>query len=88
MKNMKYYIQYGTGAGDFYSDSDDLNRAMTEADNNAAYTQCDIKIMHGDKLVAIRSWNGCAFDSEVSDETDIIDFGSFGYYGEWVVLAA
>ena len=84
----RFYVQYSTGAGDFCTKSNDLNGAMIEADAGAAYTQCDIKIIRGNDLVAIRKWNGSAFDGSTSDEVDIIDFGSFGYYGEWIIMAA
>ena len=86
--NNRFYVQYSSGAGKFCAMSDDLNGAMIEADAGAAYTQCDIKIIRGNDLVAIRKWNDSAFDGSTSDEVDIIDFGSFGYYGEWIVMAA
>ena len=83
---MKYRINYGTGAGD-ETVNGTLEQAMKVADDGAAYTQRDIRIEdENSDLVALRHWWGVKYDPDESDETDIIGFGDFGYYGEWTVV--
>ena len=40
---MKYYVDYGTGAGNFVSDKS-LEETKKEAENNMCYTQNDVTI--------------------------------------------
>ena len=72
MPNRKYYIYYGTGAGDEEVEGT-LAEAMRRADEDAAYTQHDIKIylaeafdsMGTDALpVAERRWQNSQFDAD------------------------
>lgn len=79
---MAYTICYHTGAGNFEFDGD-LNEAMGAADKGAAYTQQSITIEDGNgEEVARRQWYGVEPDEE-KEGADIIQFGSYGYYGEW-----
>lgn len=84
----KYYINYGTGAGNEYAET--LEQAMTIADEGAAYTQRDIRVTDAESgdLAAIRPWCGVKYDPDESEETEdeIIAFGDFGYYGAWQIL--
>lgn len=84
----KYYINYGTGAGNEYAET--LEEAMTIADEGAAYTQRDIRITDAEsgELAAIRQWWGVVYDPDESGEAEeeIIAFGEFGYYGAWNIL--
>lgn len=80
---MKYFIDYGTGAGNEWV-SGTLADAKAVADDGAAYTQCGICIIGEDgEAVAGRPWIGRAFDPEADPDTDPIYFGSFGYFGDW-----
>lgn len=82
----RYYINYGTGAGNEYVDGY-LEDAQRVADEGATYTQCSITIYAvnsngdiDDNPICERTWWGVAYDG---DESDVIDFGSFGHYGAW-----
>ncbi len=87
----KYLIDYNTGAGNNFADS--IEDAKQKADEGAAYTQKDIVIYEGKsntptsewKEILRRNWWGVPFDPEETEETkeEIIQFGSFGYYGAW-----
>jgi hypothetical protein len=78
----RYYINFGTGAGNRYADS--LEEAMEVADESASYTQRSITILDSDdNVVAVRGWCGCR--DGIEEELDPIDFGDFGYYGDWSV---
>lgn len=84
----KYYINYGTGAGNEYAET--LEEAMTIADEGAAYTQQDIRITDAESgdLAASRHWWGVEYDPELDadSEDDVISFGKFGHYGAWTIL--
>lgn len=80
-----YYINYNTGAGNDYADT--LEEAMQIADANACYTQQNITIEDIDgNAVAIRRWWGVEYDPETDYCEDPIDYGSWGYYGDWEQL--
>jgi hypothetical protein len=84
MKNL-YFVKFNTGAGDFEF-TGTLETVMLEADKGVAYTQRDVSIENENgKLVAFRRWWGIAFnpDETEEEESEIIEFGSFGYYGAW-----
>ena len=82
----KYYIEFNTGV-DRLEVVGTLDDAKKEADECAAYTQCNIQIFDDrGKIIAMRKWWNTAFDPELFDDgadADIIDYGSFGYYDEW-----
>ena len=88
---MKYYVSGGTGAGDFIANT--IDEAKQLADERIAYTQIDISIFEIEDGETYpkediepcykRIWWGVPFDSSVADDVDIIDFGDFGYYGDW-----
>jgi len=74
-----YLINYRTGAGNEQADT--LEDAMAAAEKNAAYTQADIHIEDKDgNVVARLPWVGCAAGE---DDDVTVDFGEFGFYGEW-----
>lgn len=78
---MKYIICYNTGAGDEEIEGT-LEEAKAYADKHACYTQQDIDIYdESDKHICLRGWSGCLSDLE--DQEDPIQFGDFGYYGDW-----
>lgn len=77
---MKYYVNYGTGAGDEYVEGT-LDDAKKVAEDGIAYTQTDIKIQTEDgEDVAVLTWYGVAPEE---DDIVIARFGDFGFYGEW-----
>ena len=80
------YINYHTGAGDETADT--MEQAMEIADDGACYTQQDITIEHDNgTVIAERKWYGVQSSQEdLEDGEDIIEFGSFGYYGHWVIF--
>lgn len=82
---MEYTINYHTGAGNEVIESDDLAEVMAEADKGAAYTQESITIEdESGKEVARRPWSPVLEGLE--DCSDPIQFGDFGYYGDWYEL--
>lgn len=81
---MKYYINGHTGAGNFEFEGT-LEDAKKEADKSIAYTQQDISIEMNGEEIARRKWYGCEATSEDREE-DIIEYGSFGFYTEWIDL--
>lgn len=82
---MKFFIKYGTGAGDF-DFSGTLEEAKAKADAGSAYTQRDyyIENENGEEICR-RNWCGVPYDPEVTEETEdeVIQFGSFGHYTAW-----
>ena len=81
---MKYYINYGTGAGNFEVEGT-LEDAKIEADKSIAYTQCSVAIEKDGETVSQRRWIGCEATDDDREE-DIIEYGSFGFYTEWIDL--
>ena len=82
---MKYFINYGTGAGDEYVDGT-LANAKKAADEGVAYTGENVKIFDGDNVAAMRRWYDTVFnpdDYDNGEAADVIRFGTFGHYGEW-----
>lgn len=78
---MSYTVNFGTGVGDEYGFAT-VEDAQDYADENAAYTQQNIKIEdHNENVVCIRKWWGCR-DYEPAPE-DSLEFGSLGYYSDW-----
>jgi len=92
---MEYYIDYNTGAGNEFHNT--LAEAKAAADKGAAYTQKPITIsavlrsyrdncITNSTDVARRNWYAEKFDPELyenGEESDVIQFGEFGHYGEW-----
>lgn len=81
-----WYINYGTGEGNMWVNGT-LKEAMDIADKNACYTQLSFAIYYkGLVLVAERSWNGYeAYSGHFKAQHNPIDFGSFGYYEDWII---
>ena len=90
-KNQKgkymYSIKFNTGAGDIAGIAT-MEEAIQKADEEAAYTQQDIEIINDKgKTVATRFWRKTGFkpdDYENGENADVISYGNFGYYDEWV----
>lgn len=82
-KNMeKYYINYGTGAGNEWTNS--IEEAMKIAKENCAYTQCNIKIQDENHKDLYKSlWIGIKYDPNEDQDEPIAIFGNFGYYTAW-----
>lgn len=82
VKMEKYYIDYGTGAGNEWVEGS-IDEAKKAADDGATYTQCDIVISdeNEDEIIR-RKWYGYKL-SEDDDVTDPIEFGDFGFYDDW-----
>lgn len=79
---MGYWIRYGTGSGDKYMDTEDLDLAKNEADEGTSYTQTSVIITDDDdNEITTRLWCGCRTGFE--DYDDPIDCGDFGYYTDW-----
>lgn len=80
---MRYYINYGTGAGDEYIDGT-LEEAKKVAEDGLAYTQEDVKIQteEGD-VVAVLRWYGVKPED---DDVVTAKFGDYGFYGEWCTV--
>lgn len=77
---MKYYVNYGTGAGNEDVEGT-LEDAMKIAEEGLAYTQQSVSIEDEEgKVVARLPWYGVA-----PEENDVVtcQFGDFGFYGEW-----
>lgn len=80
----KYYINYGTGAGNFEIEGT-LADAKRAADDVIMYTQRNVTIEKDGETVSQRTWYGC--EATVEDrEKDVIDYGTFGFYSEWIDL--
>ena len=63
----------------------DLDEAKRVADYYASYTQKNITIFDNEgNKVAQRNWQGIAYDNADVEEEDPIEFGSNGYYSDWV----
>lgn len=85
---MKYYVDFGTGAGSFYEEN--LENAMEIADENATYTQQDINIYEVDEKDNIsdcptmsRRWWGYEYNPDEDAFENPICFGTFGFYSDW-----
>lgn len=78
MKMKKYYVNFGTGEGN--EEADTLDEAMELAVEGATYTQDPIIIAEDGEEIARLPWYGVK-----AEEDDIItvDFGDYGFYGEW-----
>lgn len=77
---MKYYIDYGTGAGNEYVEGT-LDEAKKVAEDGLSYTQTDVKVQTEDgEDVAILKWYGVQ-----PNEDDVVtaQFGDYGFYSEW-----
>lgn len=77
---MKYYINYGTGAGNEYVEGT-LEDAKKVAEDGLSYTQTDVKVQTEDgEDVAILKWYGVQPEK---DDVVTAQFGDYGFYGEW-----
>lgn len=77
---MKYYIDYGTGAGNEYVEGT-LDEAKKVAEDGLSYTQTDVKVQTEDgEDVAILKWYGV---QPSEDDVVTAQFGDYGFYSEW-----
>ncbi len=77
---MRYYVNFGTGAGDEWVDGT-LEDAKKAAENGLAYTQTDVRIQTEDgEDVAVLKWYGV---EPGEDDVVAARFGNSGFYGEW-----
>lgn len=80
MAIMKYYVKFGTGAGDLEIEGT-LEEAKKITEERLTYTQKLVKIENEDgEEVSFLPW--C---SEAPDEDEIVtaQFGDWGFYSEW-----
>lgn len=82
---MKYMIDFQTG---IVKECDGtLDQAMEMADAMMTYTHQNILIFdENDVEVARRNWYDVAYDPEIEDENEIVQFGNKGYYSAWYVI--
>lgn len=84
-----YNIKFNTGAGDI-AEITTLDEALRLADEGAGYTQRDIEIVDAKgKTVAARFWQKTKFDPEDyenGENADVISYGDFGYFDEWILF--
>lgn len=67
----------------YESDHQRLSVVKAEADKWISYCQSDLTISKNHEIVAVRRWYDVA-PSDEEEERDIISFGTFGFYDEWV----
>lgn len=78
-----YLIDFGTGG--IEEVIGDLDEAKRVADYYASYTQKNITIFDNEgNKVAERQWQGIDYQDAEIEEEDPIEFGSNGYYSDWV----
>lgn len=77
---MKYYVDFGTGAGNEWVEGM-LEDAKRVAEKGTAYTQMDVKIEdeNGAEVARLPWWGVSAGE----DDIVVVDYGAFGFYGEW-----
>ena len=76
----KYYVDYGTGAGNEWLDAETLEDAKIEVEEGVRYTQTDAVVLEGGKNgeeIARLCWYGCSPNEE--DEV-AVSYGNFGFY--------
>lgn len=79
---MKYELK--SGYITTKADSTTLENAMEEADKWCSYNQANLIILCGGEEIARRTWHGSS--SDIEEQKDPIDFGTFGYYGDWEII--
>lgn len=80
-KTMKYFINYGTGAGNEWVEGT-LEDAKQIADQGTSYPGCSVSIYDENmEFVCKRKWWGCL--TGIEDCVNPIQFGSFGFYDDW-----
>lgn len=78
---MKYYINYGTGAGNEWMEGT-LEEAKQTADQEISYTECSVSIYDENmNFVCKRKWYDCLTD--IDDCIDPIQFGDYGFFDDW-----
>lgn len=76
----KYFIDFGTGAGNEWSDT--LEEAIELAENGLSYTRESVYIYDDAELAAKLPWYGV---EPSEDDVVTAKFGNSGFYGEWIV---
>jgi len=79
---MTYYVNFGTGAGNYGSDSA-LGDLIERVNGELTYTQEPVKIEdETGNVVARLPWYGV----EPSEDDEITEqFGTYGFYGAWII---
>ncbi|MDL2273306.1 hypothetical protein LJC34_01965 [Oscillospiraceae bacterium OttesenSCG-928-G22] len=78
-----FTLNYGTGAGDTTHES--IEECMEMVD--FAYTQTSVYIVDENNCdLWVAQWWGMPYNPEEDDDEPLADFGSFGYYSQWVNL--
>jgi hypothetical protein len=72
----KYYIDYGTGAGNEWV-TGTLEDAKKVAAEGVSYTQTDAVILEDGEEVARLFWTGGLPDDDIDE---VVRFGDFGFY--------
>lgn len=76
-----FIVNFCTGAGNRTAKT--IGDAKKVADDEATYTQQPIVIEDENGLmISRRDWVGCT--SGIDDCKNPIQFGTFGYYGDWM----
>jgi len=84
---MEYTINYNTGAGNETIETNDMMSLRAMADEGANYTQQPITIegtFDDDgsvNIICTRFWYNTL--DGINDCDDPIQFGNFGFYGDW-----
>ncbi len=77
-----YYINWNNGLIDEFEGT--IEEAKMYADENSAYTQCDISIEdENQEKILTRFWYGVQATEEDKEDEDIIEIGN-GFYASWV----
>lgn len=89
---MKYFVDYGTGAGNFEFEGT-LEEAKKKAEEGICYTQSNVTIYDAEMMskaftsedvdraaVAVLRWVGVP---ATEDDDVVADYGNFGFYSGW-----
>lgn len=80
----KYYINFGTGAGNFWVEGD-IEEAKQRAAEARTYCQSSCVINeYPIGPVCVSTWVPKKYDPEEDPDEPIADFGDFGYYAAWM----
>lgn len=80
----KYRVENGAWSAEI--ESERLDDVMQMADEAVDYTGANLVICdaQGNRL-AERPWWGVPYDARIDPDERPIEFGGFGYYGDWVL---
>lgn len=79
-----YYINWNNGLKNEFNGT--INEAKEYADERINYTQANVTIENEkEEKIYIRKWYGTKA-SEEDKERNIIEYGNFGFYDEWIEI--